>query len=341
MGPTDALFTLDSGQSFRSVAIYQNPNDDISLVQVAETMPGWYDIYWNTNQVGQQIEMVGYGLTGTLNGTTWSYSGSYGTKRRGRNVVTFTQYANFGGTPQISGDWMICDFDGNGIDLFGDGGPVTDEATLAGGDSGGASMMMDAGVWKLAGVHSWVGSAGGPEPPQWGSIFGDIRVSSYRTWYDGIVPAEVVPASFSLTRGILLSGTLSNLTRSDDMRMNLRPGIVLSSAEAPIQLVLNGTSPVLTTTELHFPVEANANQANIRQTIELFNYQTSSYEQMDSRIAATTDSLVDVIVSTNPSRFINSSTGALRARISYKAAGPVLNYPWLVGIDRAVWNIKR
>src|SRR5438477_2939603 len=141
MGDTDAQFVLDSGLMYRSIRIFHHPTDDVSLVQVAETMPGWYDPYWLTNQTGQTMEMVGYGVTGTLSGTTWSYSGSYGTKRRGQNHVAFTQVLNFGGSPPINGDFIICDFDGNGIDTFGDGGPLAEEATLAGGDSGGPSFI--------------------------------------------------------------------------------------------------------------------------------------------------------------------------------------------------------
>ena len=341
MGDADAQFVLDSGPMYRSIRVFHHQTDDISLVQIAETMPGWYDPYWLTNQTGQTMEMVGYGVTGTLNGTTWSYSGTYGTKRRGQNRVAFTQVLNFGGSPPINGDFIICDFDGNGIDTFGEGGPLAEEATLAGGDSGGPSFIQDAGVWKVTGIHSWVGNVtGGPQPPQYGSLFGDIRVSTYRTWLEGFIPAEVLPTSFMLNRGILLSGSLPDLSRSDNSRMNLRPGVVLSSTEAPIQLVLNGTSPVLATTEFRYALEANANQANIRQTIDCFNYQTNAFEQVDTRIATTTDSVAEVIITTNPSRFISAS-GAVQTKLSYKAAGPILSYPWLVGIDRAVWNIKR
>jgi len=142
-------------------------------------------------------------------------------------------------------------------------------------------------------------------------------------------------------RGSVSSGVLSNVYKSDDTYLVLRPGAVFSSSEAPVQLILIGTSPVATTTELRFSLEANSSASNITQKIEFYNPSTTLYELMDTRTATTTDSVAEVVVSSNPSRFIDSGTLAVRAKISGKAQGAVFAFPWLVKIDRAVWNIKR
>jgi hypothetical protein len=228
-----AHFALDSGETYQSIAIFEHPTDDIALVKVAETLPGWYDIYWNTNQPGLTGDMVGYGS---------SSAGGYGTKKRGANRVSFTQFAVL--APDLQGDFMIYDYDGPGVDWFGDGGAVTDESTFGGGDSGGPTFLSDGGIQKVAGVHSWVGSAGGPQYPNFGSILGDVRVSSYRTWYDGIVPAEVLAAA-TFAPGAVISGSPSNLTRSDNSYYTGRPGVTLTSALDPLKLNCTGTSPVM------------------------------------------------------------------------------------------------
>ncbi|MBA3725753.1 MAG: trypsin-like serine protease [Armatimonadetes bacterium] len=338
-GNEQMRFQLDSGLTYDSIAIYEHPTDDISLVQVTQTFPGWYDIYWSTDQLGKTMEMVGYGVTGTWNGSSWTYSGSYGTKRRGRNRVSLVQYINLG---TLAGDWLICDFDGNGVDSFGDGGPLTDEATLGGLDSGAPSFIEQGGVWKVAGIHSWVGSeTGGPQPPQYGSLFGDIRVGTYRAWFDTIVPAEVLPTAMNLFRGQIISGQLSDLYRSDDSRLVLRPGAVFSSAESPIQLILDGTSPVSSTAELRFAMESSATSATISRKIELFNFQSSAYQTFSTTPATTGDSVTEVIVTSNPSRFIHPLNRTVRARISARATSAQFAYPWLFRLDRAVWNIRR
>lgn len=341
-GQTQMRFRLDDGRTYDSIAIFHHPTDDIALVEVAETFPGWYDIYWSTNQIGKTLEMVGYGVTGTFDGTRWQYSGEYGTKRRGRNRVATTQMVQFMGDPPINGDFMICDFDGGGIDQLGEGGPLENEATLGGLDSGSPSFILDGGVLKVAGVHSWVGSVtGGPQPPQYGSVFGDVRLSTYRSWYDSIVPAEVLPATMSLFRGSIVSGNLASLFRSEDNRLVLRPGAVFSSSERPIQLILEGVSPVTSTTELRFAFEGSATAATIEKRIELFNFSTGQYQVFNTSNSTTTDSVTEIIVTANPSQYIQAGTGAVRARISGRALTPQFQYPWLFRIDRAVWNIKR
>lgn len=149
----------------------------------------------------------------------------------------------------------------------------------------------------------------------------------------------VRPTSFSLARGIVLSGGLQELLYSDDMRLVLRPGVVLSSAEAPIQLVVESTSPITNPTKLRFRIEAQANQVNLGQKISLFNFATSSYVDLDTRLVTLTDSKVEVNVTSNAGNYIEMGTNRVRARAAYKAAGPILSYPWQIRVDQTVWTI--
>jgi hypothetical protein len=60
---------------------------------------------------------------------------------------------------------------------------------------------------------------------------------------------------------------------------------------------------------------------------------------MDVRMATTSDSVVEVIVTSNASRFIDPATQELKARLQWKTAGLTLLFPWTVGIDQAIWHI--
>ena len=155
------------------------------------------------------------------------------------------------------------------------------------------------------------------------------------------VPEVVLPDSFSLFRGILTGGGLSDLFASDDSWMTVLPGITLNQAERQVQLVIVGTSPTETPTELRFRLEAHAEINNIGQWIELWNYDTNSYEQVDFMIATLADSIVEVSITTNPERFIEAGTKEMRAKVSYKEAGIVLSFPWLISFDQTVWVIVR
>lgn len=48
--------------------------------------------------------------------------------------------------------------------------------------------------------------------------------------------------------------------------------------------------------------------------------------------------MVTVTVRTNPSRFIEPGTLAIRALVSYRAIGPAFAYPWSGRINKVWWN---
>ena len=166
---------------------------------------------------------------------------------------------------------------------------------------------------------------------------GQDRGAVWVLFLDGV--REITPDSFSLFRGILTGGGLSDLLASDDSWMTVLPGITLNQAERQVQLIVVGTSPTETPNELRFRVEAHAEINNIGQWIELWNYDTNSYEQVDFMIATLVDSIVEVSITTNPERFIQAGTKEMKAKVSYKEAGIVLSFPWLISFDQTAWVI--
>ena len=149
----------------------------------------------------------------------------------------------------------------------------------------------------------------------------------------------VPPDSYSLFRGILTGGGLGDLFASDDSWMTVRPGITLSNLERPVQLLLRGTAATESPTELRFRLEAHASIDGIGQWIDLWNYDTNSYEQVDFMIATTADSIVEVSITVDPERFVQAGTKKMRARVSYDEAGIVFLFPWLISFDQTVWVI--
>lgn len=165
------------------------------------------------------------------------------------------------------------------------------------------------------------------------------RCSWFR-WTISMPGILVPPASFSMVRGNVVSGGLPELLTSNDQYLVTRPGIVFSTSEAPIQIQVDGTSALTNANGLTFHIESNVNQGNINQTVELLNQQTNTYEQVDTRAATTSDNAIDITITTNPGRFVNTTTGAVRAKISYKAVGPIFSYPWLARIDHIFWRVS-
>lgn len=149
-----------------------------------------------------------------------------------------------------------------------------------------------------------------------------------------------LPSSFNHVRGRLESGGLSDLWDSDDFYLVSLPGIVFSTSEAPVQLVVESTATSTTATAMQFIMEAHTS-AVLNQRIELFNFTTQQYVQLDSRNSTTTDSTVTAIVNANHSQFIEAGTRKIRAKMSWKQNAPLFSYPWRVYVDQSVWQITR
>ena len=332
-GQTAVRIIFDNGMEFVSDAIYAHPTDDLAIVHFPNVLPGWNEVQWVAPVVGQLMDIVGYGWSGTWNGSQWAYEMTYGTKRVGRNRFTQLMEGNFGGG--IVGSFLVADFDGNGVDWFVDGGPITNEGTLGGFDSGGAAFIDG----KLAGVHIFVGSAGGPNAPQYGSIFGSQRLSGYRTWIESNMPREIRPTMLHHNRGVLVSGDMASLLASDDNRLVYRPGATFTTQQKPVEWDVMATSPTLNTTSLTFSIESRASSASVQQTVQLYNYDTLQFETMTPSQATIGDSVKEYTITSNAGRFIHSN-GEVWARISAKSNGPVVSYPWSFSVDRTSWHIK-
>ncbi len=331
-GDTEGRFQPDGLPVFSSVQIVRHPTDDLALVRLSQPLPGWFSLYSGSTEAGSIASVIGYGVRGRQVGDDWDYDwGTEGTKRRGQNRISFAQFLDFG---NVRGWFLIADFDGRGIDSFGDGGPVAEESTLGPGDSGGALMLRVGSEWQVAGIHSWVGSVGGgPQPPRYGSVFGSVQLRPYISWIRGVIPDRRFIESFSLVRGISAGGGLQDLRASDDSYLFLRPHLVLFSGEDPIQAIFNATAPSSSFSSLTLHLETAVNIPNVQQKVFLYNFQTNAWDLIDSRSLGQEDSLLEINITSNPSRYINASTREMRLRVHFASTGLVLFFPWTTRLD--------
>ncbi|RMG23624.1 MAG: hypothetical protein D6724_07840, partial [Armatimonadetes bacterium] len=99
-----------------------------------------------------------------------------------------------------------------------------------------------------------------------------------------------------------------------------------------------GTSPTASPGSLTFVVEAASNGAPARQRIELFNYQTNSWETVDERDTDPSDRTVSVTIVSNASRFVQPATREVRARIGIHDRG-VTFLSWGATYDFVQWRV--
>ncbi len=153
-------------------------------------------------------------------------------------------------------------------------------------------------------------------------------------------PVTVVADTLTVAPGIQNAGGLPELENSDNMDLNIFRDPL--SINAVTQFDLTATSPTTSPTRFDFTLEGNCiSRPNVVQRIQLFNFVTNAYETVDERNANRTPN-PDLVVTASPggdlSRFVDQSTGEIRARIRYRA--DIARAGFASNTDQAIWTIE-
>jgi len=148
----------------------------------------------------------------------------------------------------------------------------------------------------------------------------------------------VTATSYDLQRGTLESGDLASLVDPDDSYFVVRNGLVFGGSESPITLMLYGNSPVMSPNGFSFVVKGKVTAAGLQQRIDLFDFETEEWVNLDTRAASKTETMV-VVQGSNPQRFVDQDTGQIAARIRIRQTGPVESAAWRLLLNQAVWRI--
>ncbi len=150
---------------------------------------------------------------------------------------------------------------------------------------------------------------------------------------------EVLPAAFTVLRGAQTGGGLPDLFASDDSYLSIEARRPTEIAAASVEILVEGVSSIQNPSQITFHVEAATTGTPSRQRIELFNFQSSTWEQLDERDGPQADTPIDLVITTNPSRFLEPGTGVIRARIGYHDRG-VTFIAWGGRFDRVTWTVR-
>jgi hypothetical protein len=148
--------------------------------------------------------------------------------------------------------------------------------------------------------------------------------------------ADVQPESYFKVRGNE-TGPLQNVLFSDNIRMDWRPGVTLSTSQAPAVMQYTGYAPFTNPSAMSISIEVGGPTA-IQQTIALRNRNTGLYVQVDQRTLTLAEQTITINVA-NFADYIDPTTGEMRAQFSYRQLGPTLSYPWIVRQDRVFWRL--
>lgn len=138
-----------------------------------------------------------------------------------------------------------------------------------------------------------------------------------------VVPDQLHPSTFAVEMGRTVSGVLSNVFGSDDVRLTLGNNTRERTTD-PIRARFESTSPVPSVSTMTIKVES-LSLSGLIQYVDLYNFTTGAYVPLGSRPLTTTDGLHTIAVS-QPNSYIQAGTGQIRMRIRWRkttTAGPI------------------
>ena len=162
-GSVGQSLTLN-GKSYKTTAVYDDPNSDLRIWKVSQSFSSWAPLYTGSTEIGKTAMLFGRGTQRgsavVVNGSThgWLWGPADGKLSWGENKI---KTIVSGG----SGIGSVLDYT---FDRSGHGDHVSNEATISSGDSSGAVFVNSGGKWQLAGLNY---SVDGPYTKSGGSSF--------------------------------------------------------------------------------------------------------------------------------------------------------------------------
>jgi len=165
------------GVTYNQVDEVYHPTADLALVKLDAPLPGYFDMYTGTYPEEEMDRkegvLIGYGGVGAIpDATNYTVSSTgRGTLRWGYNKID-DEVVYVGGTGKTN----------SGLRMFFDTADSANEAGVGIGDSGGGVMILDGGVWKVAGIM--VDASTGTATD---SVLA-VNIQDYEAWINATVP---------------------------------------------------------------------------------------------------------------------------------------------------------
>ncbi len=154
----------------------------------------------------------------------------------------------------------------------------------------------------------------------------------------GPTTETVLPDTLTLIRGMQTEGGIESLFASDDSYLVVQPAALVPLPGPPVQVEVQGVASLDNPSELRFRYEGHATVSPVEQVILMFNYDTQEYDEVDMRIAATSDEVVEIVISDDPGRYIEAGTGRMKTLMTFISTSLVEYLLAIAEFDQAVWT---
>lgn len=174
------------------------------------------------------------------------------------------------------------------------------------------------------------------------SIDVDSRGELYLVSYGGTIrrlipsgPIQVGPDFFALNLGNPVSGGTAEMQTSNDVYYVANH---VSAVGPQLELVVEGSSPRFTASQLTLQVESHINALGVAHQIDAFNFTTGNYVFLESVAAGPTDFVRTLSITSNATQFIQPGTGKMRIRIRCTPRG-LMRPNWNLYLDQVRWTV--
>lgn len=226
-----------------------------------------------------------------------------------------------------------------GTIYWGNNGMVTSNWTVPGGSASLVDVVENvfvqnpqSGAWTVEVIGSDINTDARPETP--GVIDADYGLA-----VTGVIPT-IIPSSFSTSPGSLVSGSLIQLRTSDNDRMVLGNDMSIDDVGSSRWLQVNGVAPANQLSALQLRVESSLTGLGQGKVgVMFFDFSNGQWETIASGAdVGATDSLITANSTSMPSRFVETGTGNVRARLIWTNPIGGASGAWTVGVDQVRWT---
>ena len=149
----------------------------------------------------------------------------------------------------------------------------------------------------------------------------------------------VLPDELAILSGVQRAGDISSIELSDNEKLSISRNS--SQVASVVELELHGRNVIDQPGSMQIVLESKVfARGVVEQQIELYDYQSASWEVVDTRNASRLDDhVVEVFASGDVSRFVQPRSGRVSARIRFRSSSNRSQFSAL--IDQVKWRVRR
>lgn len=150
-------------------------------------------------------------------------------------------------------------------------------------------------------------------------------------------PAEesFPPSSYQVVQGTYFGGNVGSLASSDNQYLL----IICDEFDSTGEIRFNATSPAGSITQWKLRFEGKASRNDLSQFVDMYNYSSNSYVQMNSGTTTLTDSVKNITVTTNVTQYRGGSN-EVSSRVRYVPQNDIdAGDGWSMSVDQVLWTL--